>query len=75
MATAVPEIQNTPGAPAISGEALEKLEAIAKRYGWSLDEALNRSLGITEIVLDAKQDPSAQIFLYRDGHRYRLDLE
>jgi hypothetical protein len=52
------------------------LEDLARKHGWTVDEAMSRALSLTEIVLDAKdEDPASKFYLYRDGKRYAVQIE
>ena len=74
MATTLPGI-NASAVPPVSSEALGRFKELAQKHGWSLDEAVERALDITEIILDAKdEDPSSKVYVYRDGKRYSLEL-
>ena len=75
MATTLPQISGTPTGAPVSPDAIGRFEELAQKHGWSLDEAIERALDITEIILDAKdEDPSSKVYVYRDGKRYSLEL-
>ena len=75
MATTLPEINATSAVPPVSPDVIGRFEEFAQKHGWSLDEAVERALDITEIILDAKdEDPSSKVYVYRDGKRYSLEL-
>lgn len=76
MATTLPEINGAASLPVVSSDYIERLEDLAQKHGWSLDEAMQRALDITEIVLDAKdEDPQSKVYVYRGGKRYALEIQ
>ena len=74
MATAVPDVNTSPGA-ALSSDYMQRVEQLAQKHGWTVDETIDRALDLTEIVLDAKDhDPDSKVYLYRDGKRYAVAI-
>ena len=74
MATMVPGM-NATTAPAFSAKDMDRLEKLAQKHGWSVDETTRRALDITQIVLDAEDDPESKVYVYRAGRRYALELQ
>ena len=71
MATAV---NTSPGA-ALSPDYMQRVEELAQKHGWTVDETIDRALDLTEIVLNAKDhDPDSKVYLYRDGKRYAVEI-
>lgn len=76
MATTTPDIQASSSAPLVSADYMERLEDLARKHGWTVDEAMSRALSLTEIVLNAQdEDPASKFYLYRDGKRYAVQIE
>jgi hypothetical protein len=76
MATTLPEVHTSSTIPTVSADYIERLEDLARKHGWTVDEAMSRALSLTEIVLDAKdEDPASKFYLYRDGKRYAVQIE
>ena len=75
MATTLPQFNAAPNTPLVSPDYMQRLETLAQNHGWSLDEAMKRALDITEVVLDAKDDPQSKVYVYRSGRRYALEVE
>ena len=74
MATTLPDISGNV-LPPVSTDSIERFEELAQKHGWSLNEAIERALDITEIILDAKdEDPKSKVYVYREGKRYSLEL-
>jgi hypothetical protein len=75
MATVSPELHNPAEISQISPSRFDQLQELAEEHGWTLDQALRRALDITEIVLDAKEDPKSNVYVYKDGRRYSIEIE
>ena len=76
MATTLPDVHTSSTFPTVSADYIERLEDLARKHGWTVDEAMSRALSLTEIVLDAKdEDPASKFYLYRDGKRYAVQIE
>ena len=76
MATTLPDINTNDTASPVSLESTERLEEMARKHGWSLDDTMRRALDITAIVLDAKnEDPQSKVYVYRGGKRYALEVQ
>ncbi len=75
MATALPDLQSSPQTSQILPERLERLQELAEEHGWTLDQAMRRALDITELVLEAKDDPKSNVYVYKDGKRYSIEIE
>ena len=76
MATTLPELHATFGASVVPVDTMERLEELARKHGWTVDEAMSRALSLTEIVLDAQdEDPASKVYIYRSGKRYAVQIE
>ncbi len=75
MATTVPDIHASALAPVSSGY-IERLEELAHKHGWTIDQAMSRALDLAEIVLEAKdKDPASKVYLYQGGKRYAVQIK
>ena len=72
MATTTADIHNSPSAPLVSSNSMERLEELAEKHGWTLDGALKRALDLTEVVMES---PDSKVYVYRDGKRYSLQVK
>jgi hypothetical protein len=76
MATTNPELHASASSPMVSSDYRERLEDLAKKHGWTVDEAMSRALDLTEIVLNAKdEDPASKVYLFQGGKRYAVQIE
>ncbi len=53
---------------------MARLESMAAKRGWTPGEALVRALNVAEIVFDAKDDPTTEVYIHRQGKRYSLEI-
>ncbi len=75
MATTLPEV-HAPALAPVSPNSIERLEDLAQKHGWTVDQAMNRALDLTEIVLEAKdKDPYSKIYLFQGGKRYAVQIK
>jgi hypothetical protein len=76
MATTLPEVHAASSVPTVSGSSIERLEELAHKHGWTLDEAMSRALDLTEIVLEAKdKDPDSKVYLFQGGKRFAVQIK
>ena len=75
MATTLPEVHSSSIASTVSPGYMERLEELAHKHGWTLDEALSRAVSLTEVVLGAKEkDPNSKLSRFQRGKRFAIEL-
>jgi hypothetical protein len=59
----------------IAPDLLARLQALAEKQGISLDDALGQAVGLAEIVQEAKHEPNSDVYIVRNGRRFRVNFQ
>ena len=70
-ATATPDAATT----TLSDASMQKLEALAAKNGWTLDQTVDRAAGLLEYILEwTPKNAEPKAYVYKDGERYSIRI-
>lgn len=75
MSESMPQMAQDQTLDQLTSESMKRLTDFAQQHGWSLNEALRRTLDIADLILHVYNDPSAKLYAYQGRDRYALKLD